>query len=67
MSNYLVSVEKRLYCTGHIKVDAENPDQAISAVRAMIDKGLLQTTEIKWNEPEYEDSSFDTTGDIDEA
>jgi hypothetical protein len=62
---FLVSVEKRMYATGAIKVIAENADQAIEATQAMIDQGKLQTTEIEWSNPQYEDCSFTTTGDVD--
>lgn len=55
MPKFTVSVEKRLYSTGTIEVDAENADQAVEAVQIMIDQGNLQTTEIKnWSDPEYE-------------
>jgi len=63
MPTFLVSVEKRMYCTGTIKVTAENADQAVEATQTMIDQGKLQTTEIEWSDPEYEDCSFTTTGD----
>jgi len=66
MPKFTVSVEKRLYCTGSIEVNAENADQAVQAVQILIDQGKIQTTEIKnWSDPEYEDCSFTTTGDVD--
>jgi hypothetical protein len=65
MPKYQVSVEKRLYCTGSIEVSAKNPDEAIKKVRTQINKGTLQSTQIEWSDPEYEDSSFDATGDVD--
>jgi len=66
MPKFSVSVEKRLYCIGSIEVNAENADQAVQAVQILIDQGKLQSTEIKnWDDPEYEDCSFSTTGDVD--
>ena len=65
MKTFNVSLEKRMYCTGAIKVTAETPEQAIEATQLMIDQGKLQTTEIVWSDPEYEDCSFTTTGDVD--
>lgn len=66
MPIFTVSVEKKLCCTGSIKVNAENAIQAVEATQIMIDQGKLQTTEIKnWSDPEYEDCSFSTTGDVD--
>lgn len=62
---YKVSVEKRLYCTGVVVTAAKDADNAIKQVRALIDKGELQTTQVEWSDPEYEDSSFDATGDVD--
>lgn len=64
MPKYNVSIEKRLYCTGVIEVRAKSPDHALRLVRQRIDKGLFQTTAVPWGEPEYEDSSFDVTGDV---
>jgi len=65
MKTFNVSLEKRMYCTGALKVTAENPEQAIEATQLMINQGKLQTTEIVWGDPEYEDCSFITTGDVD--
>lgn len=62
---YTVSVEKRLYCTGKIQVLASSPNDAVKRVDDMIGHGKLQTAEIVWSDPEYEDSSFGTTGDVD--
>jgi len=62
---YKVSVEKRMYCTGVIEVDCKSSKQAMSLVQKQIDKGTLQTSSVEWNPPEYEDSSFDVTGDVD--
>ena len=65
MPKFNVSVEKRMYATGSVSVTAKDADSAIRKVRTLIDQGKLQTTSVEWNEPEYEDSSFDTTGDVD--
>jgi hypothetical protein len=62
-----VSVEKRLYATGVAIVRAANAEEAQAKVEMQIVKGSLQTTEIKWGDPEYEDSSFATTGDVEEV
>jgi hypothetical protein len=64
MPKFTVFVEKRLYSTGSIVVDAENAKQARNAVDELIRRGKLQTTEIKnWDgHPEDEDCSFATTG-----
>ncbi len=64
MAKFQVSVEKRLYATGIVEVSARDADTAIKKVSHMIDTGKLQTSQIEWTEPEYEDSSFDTTGDV---
>ena len=59
-----VSVEKRMYCTGMYSIDADTPNEAIEKVEAMINTGELQTTTIEWTEPEYEDMTFTTMGDV---
>lgn len=65
MTKFTVSVEKRLYATGAVEIEAENADKAIEIVEERINKGELQTTAIEWGESEYEDMSFKTTGDVD--
>jgi hypothetical protein len=65
MPKFKVSVEKRLYCTGSIEVEAESASSAIDDVQGQIHSGTLQTTTVEWNDPEYEDCSFSTTGDVD--
>ncbi len=66
-TTYAVSVAKRLYCTGVVHVDADSPEEAERLVINQIEKGVLQTTAIEWGDPEYEDGSFETTGDVDGA
>jgi hypothetical protein len=60
-----VSVEQRMYCTGTVTVDCDNPDQAVEMVQNQINKGILLPSAIEWSEPEYEDFSFGITGDVD--
>jgi hypothetical protein len=65
-----VTVEKMLYQSGTIEVEADAPDEAIAEVEAMMQADEpLQTNDprIAWDEPEYEDFSFVPTGDVDEA
>lgn len=61
---FSVNLEKTLYCTGSVNVQAESEDKAIELIEARIDKGELQTTAIMWGDPTYEDMSFKTTGDV---
>lgn len=60
-----VSVEKRLYATGTYKVEAFSPEEAEEKVNELISAGELQTTDIEWGDEEYEDGTFQTTGDVD--
>lgn len=62
---FSVSVEKRMYATGTVRVDCDNADQAVELVQSQIDNGLLQTTAVEWGDAKYEDCSFVTTGDVD--
>jgi len=64
MPKYQVSVEKRLYCTGTVEVTAKDPDAAIKKVRTRINKGTLQTTQVEWSTPEYEDDSLKCYGEV---
>ena len=61
---YKVSVEKRMYCTGTVEVDCDNPDQAEELVQEQINSSTLRVGKIKWGKPQYEDFSFATTGDV---
>jgi hypothetical protein len=65
MPKYLVTVEKTLYCSGTVEVEAKDCHYAFFKVKDMIDAGELQTTDIEWDDPEYNDCSFGATGDID--
>ena len=65
MPKFKVSVEKTLYCTGTVEVSAKDSDTALKRISDKINSGKLQTTDVEWNEPEYEDGSFQTTGDVD--
>ena len=58
-----VTVEKMQYRLGVIKVSAQNPKAAIKKIQDKIDSGKLQTTAVTWwDDPEYVDNSFKTTG-----
>ena len=59
-----VTVEKMQYLSGVVKVTAQNPDAAIKKIQDKIYSGKLQTTMIEWGDPDYEDGSFTTTGDV---
>jgi hypothetical protein len=60
-----VPVEKRMCATGKVSVDCDNAEQAVKMVQNQIDTGVLQTTMIEWDEPQYEDCSFTTTDEVD--
>jgi hypothetical protein len=48
-----------------LKSKLENADEAIKKVLDKIVEGELNTSNVEWDEPEYEDMSFDVTGDVD--
>jgi len=62
---FKVSVVKRLYCTGAVEVEASDEDTAIDLVQSQIERAELQTTDVDWGDPVYEDFSFEATGDVD--
>jgi len=66
MKTFQVSVEKRMYATGIVEIEAENADEATKKVLDKIVEGEINTSDIEWSEPEYEEMSFDITGDVDE-
>lgn len=65
MKTFNVTVEKTQYLSGIVKVPAQNPRKAISKVEKLINNGKLQTTDVEWGDPDYNDGSFKTTGDVD--
>jgi hypothetical protein len=67
MPKFRVSVEKKLYFTGAVEVTAKNTTEAQRKVDARISKSKLRMSDVKWNEGEYEDFSFSTTGDVEDA
>lgn len=67
MVKYDVRVEKRMYATGIVTIDADDSRDAIDVVQTQIDRGELQTTAVDWGDVRYEDLSFETTGDAESA
>ena len=65
MPKFKVSVEKRMYATGVVEVEADDSDKACDIVEQQIATGELQTTHVTWGDQTYEDDSFCTTGDVD--
>ena len=65
MAKFNVSVEKRMYATGVVEVDANSADEAQEKVEESINSGALEMSTVGWGEPEYEYGSFATTGDVD--
>lgn len=62
---FSVTVEKQMYCSGTIEVIAETYEEAQALVETGIKLGTIQTSLIKdWDDPEYVDESFKTTGDV---
>ncbi len=66
MPKFKVSVEKQMYATGVVDIEAETPDAAWKLVEYRIAAGEIQTTAVEWDDPEYIDFSFGTTRDVDE-
>lgn len=62
---YSVTVEKKMYLTGAVDVDADSPDQAIAIVQARIESNELLMENVSWNDPQYEEGSFFATDDVD--
>jgi hypothetical protein len=67
MKRFRVPVERKLYVTGFVEVEATDERAAIRDVASRIDNGKIQTTDAVWGDPEYEDHSFDATGDVEEV
>ena len=63
---YKVSVEKRLYQTAIVEIDASSEEEAIRLVQQKIDNGRLVDKDVAWGELMHEYGTFNTTGDVDE-
>ena len=69
MSEFRVQVQKKYTLIGSIIIDAEDIDDAKILVSDMIDAGEIETQDpnIEWDvEQEYDDFSFETTGEAEE-
>ncbi len=66
---FVVFVEKKLTVSGSMIVYADDEFAAEKKVHDMITSGKLQSSEdqINWDDPDYVDLSFTTTGDVDDA
>ncbi len=68
MPSFEVTVEKQQTVSGLITVEAKDADAALAAVNRMMNdqKNPLQTSDsrIEWDEPDYVEGSFQTTGDV---
>lgn len=67
MPKLKVRVVKYTYAYGDVVVESDDLDEAIAKVDKLIASGQLQTTAVKWEDPVYEDFSFSTTGDVEDA
>jgi hypothetical protein len=67
MPLFKVTVEKKLSISGTIEVEAADSDEALEMVGNDIHCGALQSNseKIEWDDPDYEDGSFGTTGNVD--
>ena len=66
---YNVRVVKMLRVEGVVEVNARSEAAALKAVQKRMDdtQNPMQTTEPLWDDPEYVDFSFETTGEVSEA
>ena len=64
MPMFKIIVEKRMTFRGEVVTDAINEREAIEQVRHCINNGDLQTTNVAWEEGEYEDDSIKTYGEV---
>lgn len=62
---YKVSVDKAMYCTGYVEVNAKDADKALGKVDNMISNCEISPEDVGWGEAIYDDASFKTTGDVD--
>lgn len=63
---FLVTVEKPIYCTGTVKVKATDIRIALKTVKANIKSGKLQDINVNWEEPEYQEGPIKATGGVEE-
>jgi len=62
---YKVTVEKYMYSSGFVEVEAADSDSAIDFVQYKIESGELSMDSIDWGAPIYEEGTFNTSGDCD--
>jgi hypothetical protein len=65
-TEFTVFVEKKMVFPGVVRIKAHDPEDAVRRVQSKIDKGEIQTTDVEWDKPEYEDFSFSVGRRIEE-
>ncbi len=69
MKTFRVQVVKTQRVFGYVEIEADSWEKAEADVKARMNNPMkpMQTTEPVWDNPEYVDFSFDTTGEVEEA
>lgn len=65
MATYTVSVERRMYKTGTIEIEAGSPEEAINIANRMINEESQDLGRIMWDEPQNEIDGLNVTEDVD--
>lgn len=66
MNKYKVTVEKRLYVSGVVEINAADQNDALDRAEEQIFTGNLKSSDVEWSEPQEEIGTFVVTGDVDE-
>lgn len=64
MPKFKVTVQKYMYASGVVTIDAPDAQAAEAAVQSSIQSRVLEMDTINWDDPVYEAGTFETTGDV---
>lgn len=62
---FIVGVERLMRVHGNARVTADSADEAWEKTATHIVLNKLKMVDVEWDDPEYVDWSFATTGDVD--
>ena len=64
---YKVTVQKSMYASGVVEIEAASDGEAEELVQRQIEDGTLNKGDVLWDDPVDEEGSFEVSGDVEEA
>lgn len=65
MPKYKVTVERTVYQSAIVEVNAPTPEEAEVKVSDMIENAALEASTLEWSDGDMDETGIRTTGDVD--